>query len=80
MSEWADSKPLSEIIANSVRYNKNHNKVIKLTKPYTRDETFDENNVIHMNQFINGILNDIENILTFKVKNYVLNYLSLVGN
>lgn len=80
MSEWADSKPLSEIIANSVRYNKNYNKVIKLTKPYTRDETFDENNVIHMNQFINGILNDIENILTFKVKNYVLNYLSLVGN
>lgn len=40
-------------------------------------EVFTVGNPNHVNLVINDLLKDIENVLRFKVKNYVMNYLKL---
>ncbi|MGR5975651.1 hypothetical protein ACT7DE_13645 [Bacillus paranthracis] len=37
-------------------------------------------NRIHINKVVNNVVSDIENVLRFKVKNYVSNYTLLVNN
>ena len=39
---------------------------------------FDKQNDIHINKLINDVVGDLENVLRFKIKNYVSNYQALL--
>lgn len=76
ISYWVSSKPLSYIILNSIEYYDNHNKKIRITG--NQLEEFDKNNATHINKLINNLISDIENVIRFKLKNYVNNYILLL--
>ena len=81
MESWINTKPLKVIIQKSIDYFYNNGDERDL---YIRQEgkltpvKFDKGNEFHINKLINNVVSDIENILRFKIKNYVSNYQALL--
>lgn len=79
MSEWIQSKPLNVIIRSTIKYHEKNKVKISINGNPKSQEVFSINNTYHINYVINELFKDIENILKFKVKNYVVNYLKLTN-
>ncbi len=83
MESWINSKPLKVLIQRTIDYFYNNGDERNL---YIRQEgklnpvKFDKENEFHINKLINDVVSDIENILRFKIKNYVSNYQALLKN
>ncbi|MGO3608737.1 MAG: hypothetical protein ACTIOL_03180 [Enterococcus sp.] len=77
MTEWIESKPLNLIIQSSIRFMDRNDIELSINHDPKNREIFSRSNPSHVNQVINDLLKDIENILRFKVKNYIMNYLKL---
>lgn len=82
MESWIHSKPLKIIIQNTINYYYNNGDERDI---FIRQEDgkiiptkFNRQNDLHINKLINDIVWDIENILRFKIKNYVSNYQALL--
>ncbi|EGL43909.1 hypothetical protein HMPREF9966_0024 [Streptococcus anginosus SK52 = DSM 20563] len=79
MSEWIQSKPLNLMIRSTIRYHEKNKVPIPINNNPSNLEPFSIYKANHINHVINELLKDVENILRFKVKNYVMNYLKLTG-
>lgn len=77
MSEWIQSKPINIMIQSTIHYHETHK--IQIGNDPNKRETFSITDINHVNYVINELMKDIENILKFKVKNYVTNYLKLTN-
>ena len=83
MESWIHTKPLKVLIQRTIDYFYNDGDERNL---YIRQEgklklvKFDKENEFHINKLINDVVSDIENILRFKIKNYVSNYQALLKN
>lgn len=83
MESWINTKPLKVLIQRTIDYFYNDGDERNL---YIRQEEklkpvkFDKENEFHINKLINDVVSDIENILRFKIKNYVSNYQALLKN
>ena len=83
MESWINTKPLKVLIQRTIDYFYNDGDERNL---YIRQEgklkpvKFDKENEFHINKLINDVVSDIENILRFKIKNYVSNYQALLKN
>lgn len=84
MESWINSKPLKVIIQNTIDFYYNDGKVRDI---YIREKDgkmkaiqFDKQNDFLINKLINDVVGDIENVLRFKIKNYVSNYQALIKN
>ncbi|USK56348.1 DEAD/DEAH box helicase [Cytobacillus solani] len=75
MNSWINSKPLNIIIKDVIKYYITNKKEIILSNNHF--ELFDSKNRIHINKLVNNVVSDIENVLRFKIKNYVSNYVLL---
>lgn len=81
MESWINTKPLKVLIQRTIDYFYNNGDERNL---YIRQEgklnpvKFDKENESHINKLINDVVSDIENILRFKIKNYVSNYQALL--
>ncbi|MDB2089208.1 DEAD/DEAH box helicase [Clostridium paraputrificum] len=74
MYYWMNSKPLNLIILKAIRYYK-----IKGSIWYQGEMIqFNDKDKMHINIVINNLISDIENLLRFKIKNYVHNYYLLI--
>lgn len=80
MTEWIESKPLNLIIQSSIRLMDRNDIELSINHDPKNREIFSRSNPSHVNQVINDLLKDIENILRFKVKNYIMNYLKLTDH
>ncbi|MDA19634.1 helicase, partial [Listeria monocytogenes serotype 4a] len=76
MNSWINSKPLSVIILAAIKDFDENGRSILLKNHIP--EIFNKNNRVHVNKLINNVIYDIENIMRFKVKNYVTNYSLLI--
>lgn len=77
MSLWISSKPLNVIIMSTINHFNVNNKKISINN--NNEYTFFEiNNREHINYVVNNVVADIENLLRFKIKTYVKNYIDLV--
>lgn len=79
VSSWIETKPLSLIIKKSLKHLSDKKVEIIIGKNPHNREVFLNSNPNHINQVINELLNDIEKIVRFKLKNYIINYLKLTG-
>lgn len=79
MSEWIQSKPLNFMIKSTIVYHENNGIKISINGDPKNQVVFSISNFNHVNHVINSLLKDVENILKFKVKNYVINYLKLTN-
>ncbi|NMM69803.1 helicase, partial [Bacillus clausii] len=77
MNSWINSKPLNLIIKDIIKYYVSNKKDILLGNNFY--EPFDPSNRNHINKVVNNAVSDIENVLRFKVKNYVSNYILLTN-
>lgn len=83
MESWINTKPLKVLIQSTINYFYNDGNERNL---YVRQEgklkpvIFEKENEMHINQLINNVVSDIENILRFKIKNYISNYQALLKN
>lgn len=84
MESWINSKPLKVIIQETINFYYNDGNERDM---YIRQEDgkmkpikFDKQNEILINKLINDVVGDLENILRFKIKNYVSNYQALLRN
>lgn len=77
MNSWINSKPLHLIIKDIIEYYVYNKKDIFLSNNLS--EPFERNNRNHINKVVNNTVSDIENVLRFKVKNYVSNYILLIN-
>ncbi len=83
MESWINTKPLKVLIQRTIDYFYNDGNERNI---YIRQEgklnpvKFDKENEFHINKLINDVVSDIENILKFKIKNYVSNYQALLKN
>lgn len=76
MSSWINSQPLKVIINHTIDYFHSNDKEILINNnEFVR---FEKENRHHINHIINKIVSDIDNILRFKIKTYVKNYIDLV--
>lgn len=75
MYTWMSSKPLSLIIGNMINYYKRKGTI------WHRNESipFLYTNKEHINWVINDLIDNIDNALRFKIKNYFSNYYLLVS-
>lgn len=84
MEAWINSKPLKVIIQKTIDFYYNNgderNIYIRQKDGKIQEIKFDKQNDGHINKLINGIVGDLENILRFKIKNYVSNYQALLKN
>ncbi|WP_339235120.1 DEAD/DEAH box helicase [Bacillus sp. FSL K6-1012] len=76
MNSWINSKPLNLIIRDAINYLILNEKEIFITSNLS--EPFNPTNRVHINKIVNNVISDIENILRFKVKNYMTNYIMLI--
>ncbi|USS85610.1 DEAD/DEAH box helicase [Fructilactobacillus myrtifloralis] len=77
LRNWIKSTPLNLIIKSVISYqSKNEGLIFINNKP----EKFDETNSIHINKTINDLMKDVENVIRYKIKNYITNYLSLTNS
>jgi hypothetical protein len=77
MNSWISSKPLQLIIKDIIKYYVTNKREIFLNNNLS--EPFEINNRTHINKLVNNTVSDIENVLRFKVKNYVTNYILLIN-
>ena len=77
MTEWVKSKPLNLIVQSSINFMEKNRRELSINHDPNNREVFTVGNPNHVNLVINDLLKDIENVLRFKVKNYVMNYLKL---
>lgn len=77
MNSWINSKPLQIIIKDIINYYVSNKNDIFLNNNLS--EPFEINNRRHINKLVNNTVSDIENVLRFKVKNYVSNYILLIN-
>ncbi|MED1603545.1 helicase-related protein, partial [Alkalihalophilus marmarensis] len=77
MNSWINSQPLNVIIKNAIYYFDKKYKKISINNK--EPVLFDKNNRIHINQVVNNVVSDIENVLRFKIKVYVKNYIDLLN-
>ncbi|HFK6936569.1 TPA: DEAD/DEAH box helicase [Listeria monocytogenes] len=76
MNAWINSKPLNVIILAAIKdFDENERSI--LLKSHIL-EVFNKHNREHINKLINNVISDIENIMRFKIKNYVTNYSQLI--
>lgn len=82
MESWINAKPLKILITNSINYyyNKGDERYIYVRKPNGRMEPikFNKNDESLINHVINDVVYTIENILRYKIKNYISNYQALL--
>ncbi|MGD1818805.1 MAG: DEAD/DEAH box helicase [Pleomorphochaeta sp.] len=78
MESWINSKPLKVLIQKSINYFYNNGNpqdiYIRQDDGIERPEKFNIKDEYHINKVINDVVNTIENILRFKIKNYTSNY------
>jgi len=77
MNSWINSKPLNVIIKDVINYYTLNKRIIFLRSDQA--VIFDPKNRFHINKLVNTIVSDIENVLRFKIKNYVSNYTLLIN-
>ncbi|MDC0764920.1 DEAD/DEAH box helicase [Brevibacillus sp. AG] len=76
MSSWINSQPLNVIINKTINYFDVNSKEISINN---RDVVlFEKDNRAHINHIVNSVVSDIENVLRFKIKIYVKNYVDLL--
>lgn len=82
MESWINSKPLKVLIQKTINFYYNDGDVRNI---YIREEDgrikpmkFDKQDDFLINKVINDVVGDLENILRFKIKNYVSNYQDLL--
>lgn len=76
MNSWINSQPLNVIIKNTINYiDKSYRRIY-----FNNGESvfFEKDNRTHINQVVNNVVSDIENVLRFKIKIYVKNYIDLL--
>ena len=82
MESWIHSKPLKIIIQNTINYyyNNGNEKNISIRQEDGKiiRLKFNREDDLHINKLINDVVWDIENILRFKIKNYISNYQALL--
>ena len=82
MESWINTKPLKVIIQNTIIYHYNNGNerdiCIREDDGMLKYVKFDKENEFHINKLINDVVSDIDNILRFKIKNYVSNYQALL--
>ncbi|GAA4067309.1 helicase-related protein [Amphibacillus indicireducens] len=76
INSWVNSKPLKYIILNAIKYYDENNKRIFIQANIS--EIFNRDSVAHINILINTLISDIENVIRFKIKSYVNNYMLLL--
>lgn len=76
MSSWINSQPLNIIIKKTINHFDEKNKEIFINNG--ESVLFEKNNRAHINHVVNNVISDIENVLRFKIKNYVKNYVDLL--
>ncbi|RUT40367.1 DEAD/DEAH box helicase [Paenibacillus anaericanus] len=77
MSSWINSQPLNVIIKKTINYFDENSKQISINN---RDFVlFEKENRAHINHIVNNVVSDIENLLRFKIKIYVKNYVDLLN-
>ncbi len=73
--DWIEGKDLKFIIKNTINfYEENPDKYFSYERNY---EQFDVKNSIHVNKVINDTIEDIEDIIKFKLKKTITNYIKL---
>lgn len=76
MTKWINDTPLNRIILESIQFNSDNRKDL-----FFRGKSlgkFDKNNSEHINTLINGIINEIEDILRFDLEKYFNHYYLLL--
>lgn len=76
MYEWMKGTTTNLLIKNQIKYYTDHHSKIEIT--YNKYETFDQTNKKHINKLINNTMEEIDNILRFKIKNYCENYVNIL--
>ena len=75
MESWINSKPLKILIQKTIDYYYNdgieRDIYIRQANGRMQGIKFDKQNEIHINKLINDVVGDLENILRFKIKNYI---------
>ncbi|GFO96737.1 DEAD/DEAH box helicase domain-containing protein, partial [groundwater metagenome] len=72
MTKWINGSSLNQIINDSIEYNDLNNKIFYINhKPVGK---FDKNNIEHINELINNIIDDIEKKLRFTLEKYCNHY------
>lgn len=77
MYHWITSKPLNYIIGETINYYEKGHRNIQISKDQ-RPEWFNGSDARHINALINNLMQDIENVLRFKIKNYIKNYCDIL--
>lgn len=84
MDSWINSKPLKVIIQKTINFYYNNgnerNMYIRQEDGRIKPIKFDRQNESLINKLINDVVVDLENIIRFKIKNYVSNYQALLKN
>ena len=83
MESWINTKPLKVIIQRTIDnfYNDGDERTLYIRQEGTlKPVKFDKENELHVNKLINDIVGDIENVLRFKIKNYISNYQALLSD
>ena len=84
MESWINSKPLKVLIQKTIDFYYNNgderNIYIRQEDGRMQEIKFDKQNDVHTNKLINDVVGDLENVLRFKIKNYVSNYQALLKN
>lgn len=84
MESWINSKPLKILIQKTIDYYYNNgierNIYIRQEDGKMHGIKFERQNDVHINKLINDVVGDLENVLRFKIKNYVSNYQALLKN
>lgn len=84
MESWINSKPLKILIQKTIDYYYNNgierNIYIRQEDGKMHEIKFERQNDVHINKLINDVVGDLENVLRFKIKNYVSNYQALLKN
>jgi superfamily II DNA/RNA helicase len=84
METWINSKPLKVLIQKTIDYYYNNGNerfiYIRQEDGIIKPIKFEKQNEFHINKIINDVVSDLENVLRFKIKNYISNYQSLIKN
>ncbi len=82
MEAWINTMPLKVLIQRTINYFHNNGNpryiYIRQNNGKMKPIEFNKENESHINKLINDIVGNVENILRFKIKNYVSNYQKLL--
>lgn len=79
MTDWMNSQSLNLIIKSTLKYMGKNNSQFPLNNDHKNYVIFNKDDSSHINYVINELMKDIENIIRFKIKNYITNYLKLTN-